>query len=124
MHHDLARGIVGITAAGAAMRLRKPILICLSLPLLFCRGASNLPALLAPDLVLHNGKIVTFDKDFSVAQPAAIKKGRFVAVGSDRDVLPLAASRARKIDLQGKTVLPDPRQPVDYFRPFRISFLQ
>ncbi len=44
---------------------------------------SDVPDVLAPDMVLHNGKIVTVDEDFSIAQAVAIKDGRFVAVGSD-----------------------------------------
>ena len=61
---------------------------------------------LAPDLVLHNGKIVTVDQDFSIAQAVAIKNGRFVAVGSDSEILALAGAQTERVDLEGKTILP------------------
>ena len=58
------------------------------------------------DLVLRNGKIITVDRDFSIKQAVAIRDGRFVAVGSDRDVRVLTARRTRVIDLGGRTVIP------------------
>ncbi|MBI2820988.1 MAG: amidohydrolase family protein, partial [Acidobacteria bacterium] len=69
-------------------------------------GASDFSGVLAPDKILHNGKIVTVDKDFSMAEAVAIKDGRFLAVGSNAEILPLAGARTEKIDLGGKTVLP------------------
>ncbi len=39
------------------------------------------------DLILHNGKVVTVDPAFSIRQAVAVKDGRIVATGSDRDVL-------------------------------------
>lgn len=68
--------------------------------------APEIPEVLAPDLVLFNGKVVTVDGEFSIAQAVAIKDGRFIAVGSDAQILPLAAGRTEKVDLEGKTVLP------------------
>ncbi|MEO7143219.1 MAG: amidohydrolase family protein, partial [Bryobacteraceae bacterium] len=59
------------------------------------------------DLIFHNGKIVTVDANFSIAQAVAIKGNRIVAVGTNREVL--AAERGpatRIIDLHGRTVLP------------------
>ena len=37
----------------------------------------------APDLVVYNGKIVTVDGAFSVAQAASIRAGKFAMVGTD-----------------------------------------
>lgn len=58
------------------------------------------------ELVLHNGNIVTMNAREPRAQAIAIARGRIVAVGSDADVLHLAAAGTKKIDLGGKTVLP------------------
>src|SRR5687768_13009020 len=69
-------------------------------------AATEVPDALAPDLILHNGKIVTVDDSFSIAQAVAIKNGRFLAVGSNGAILPLAGSKTEKVDLQGRTVLP------------------
>lgn len=60
----------------------------------------------APDLILHHGKIVTVDQKFSIAEALAVSGDRISAVGSNDDVLKLAGPTARKIDLEGKTVIP------------------
>jgi predicted amidohydrolase YtcJ len=59
-----------------------------------------------PDLILHNGKIVTVDKDFSIRQALAVKGERIVAVGSDDEVRKLAGPKTAVVDLHGKMVLP------------------
>jgi len=58
------------------------------------------------DLVLVNGKVVTVDKDFSIAQAVAIRGDRIMAVGPDEQVRALAGSGKEILDLKGKTVLP------------------
>jgi hypothetical protein len=65
-----------------------------------------LSAALAPDVVYFNGKIVTVDARFSTVQAVAVRDGRFVAVGSNAAVRPLAESDTEVVDLGGKTVLP------------------
>ncbi|HTK36769.1 MAG TPA: amidohydrolase [Caulobacteraceae bacterium] len=60
----------------------------------------------APDLIIYDAKIVTVDGRFSVARAAAVKDGRFTAVGSDAAVLKTAGPRTVKVDLHGRTVLP------------------
>jgi predicted amidohydrolase YtcJ len=59
-----------------------------------------------PDLILFNGNFWTVDPRMPRAQAVAISGGRFLAVGSNEDVLHLASVRTRKIDLGQKTVLP------------------
>jgi predicted amidohydrolase YtcJ len=59
-----------------------------------------------PELILHNGNIWTVDAAQPRAQAVAIAHGRFLAVGSNSDVLNFAGAGVRKIDLGGKTVLP------------------
>ncbi len=59
-----------------------------------------------PDLILHNGNFFTVDDAQPHAQAIAISNGHFIAVGSNSEVLNLAAPGVRKIDLGGKTVLP------------------
>lgn len=58
------------------------------------------------DVLLVNGKIVTVDDRFSIAQALAIKGQRIVAVGSNGDIAKLADGKTRKLDLGGKTVIP------------------
>jgi predicted amidohydrolase YtcJ len=77
----------------------------------FMQGMSSLLGLALlrteePETVLYNGNIWTVDEAQPRAQAAAISGARFVAVGSNVDVLPLATARTRKIDLAFKSVLP------------------
>jgi predicted amidohydrolase YtcJ len=60
----------------------------------------------AIDTVLTNGKIITVDDRFSIAQAVAIRGDRFVAVGSNQDITRLAGPNTRRIDLGGKAVIP------------------
>jgi predicted amidohydrolase YtcJ len=59
-----------------------------------------------PDLILYNGNFWTVDPHTPRAQAVAIGNCRFIAVGSNEEVLNLAAGRSRKVDLGQKTVLP------------------
>lgn len=59
-----------------------------------------------PDYIIHNAKIITVDRDFSIAEAAAISKGRFLTVGSNEAVLRTAGPETRRIDLKGAAVLP------------------
>lgn len=59
-----------------------------------------------PDLILHNGNFWTVDPRAPRAQAVAISDGRFLAVGTNDEILSFATARTRKIDLAKKTVLP------------------
>lgn len=61
---------------------------------------------LAPDLLLVNGRILTMDARNAVAEAVAVRDGKIVAVGSTREVEPLAGASTRVIDLDGRTALP------------------
>ena len=58
------------------------------------------------DVVYHNGKIYTMDEQRSWAQAVAVKDGRLIAVGSDKQVLSSAGPDTEKIDLAGSMTLP------------------
>jgi hypothetical protein len=58
------------------------------------------------DLILSNGKIVTVDDRFTIAQAVAIKGNRIVAIGANQEIDRLAAPNARRINLRGRTVIP------------------
>jgi len=59
-----------------------------------------------PDLILSNGKVITVDEKFSIAQAVAVRGDRIVAVGTNEDVLRLAGPGTRRIDLRGRSVIP------------------
>jgi predicted amidohydrolase YtcJ len=60
----------------------------------------------APDAIYFNGKIVTVSSSKPTAQAVAILAGRFMAVGASDDILRLADSHTRRINLEGRCVLP------------------
>ena len=83
--------VVGMLVAGAA---------AISMRSVFAQGA------ITADLILSNGKIVTVDDRFTIAQAVAIKGNRIVAVGANQEMDRLAAPNARRINLRGRTVIP------------------
>src|SRR5437762_11591676 len=59
-----------------------------------------------PDLILTNGKIITVDERFSIAQAVAIRGDRIVATGTNQESGRLAGANTRTTDLKGKAVIP------------------
>ena len=58
------------------------------------------------DTILRNGKILTVDAQFSIAEAVAILDSEVLAVGTNDDVLKLAGPDTLKMDLKGRTVTP------------------
>ncbi|MBI4447304.1 MAG: amidohydrolase family protein [Acidobacteria bacterium] len=58
------------------------------------------------DMILYNGKVVTVDANFSLAEAIAIRGEKIIAVGKTDDVLRLSDETTQKIDLKGRTVIP------------------
>jgi predicted amidohydrolase YtcJ len=58
------------------------------------------------DTILVNGKIVTVDDRFTIAEGLAIRSGRVVAVGTIADIEKLKGPQTRVIDLNRRTVIP------------------
>ena len=79
---------------------QKFVFILLSVGVLFGCKSYN------PDMILMNGKIITVDKDFTIAEAVAIEKDKIIAVGSDAEIRKLAVSSTRTLDLEGKVVIP------------------
>ena len=59
-----------------------------------------------PEMILHNGKIVTMNDGATIAQALAVRQGKFLAVGTNAEILRLAGPKTVRIDLRGRTVLP------------------
>lgn len=70
------------------------------------RSSTALAAGAPADLIIRDAHIVTVDSRFSTAQAAAIRDGRFIAVGSDAQVLKTKGPNTRVLDLHRLTVLP------------------
>ena len=58
------------------------------------------------DTVLYNGKVLTVDDDFSVAEGVAIRDGKILAVGTAEDLEQYAGPDTERLDLAGRTVVP------------------
>jgi predicted amidohydrolase YtcJ len=73
------------------------------------RPAQTAPAELAArraDLILSNAKIITVDRDFTIARAIAISGDRILAVGSNDAMAAHTTSETRVLDLKGRTVMP------------------
>jgi predicted amidohydrolase YtcJ len=58
------------------------------------------------DKIFVNGKIVTVDDRFTVAQALAVRGQRIMAVGTSADIEKLKGPATEVIDLRGRTVIP------------------
>jgi len=58
------------------------------------------------DLILYNGKITTLDRQMPEVQAVAIRAGRFVAVGTDQELMARADAATKRIDLKGRRAIP------------------
>ncbi len=58
------------------------------------------------DLILRNGKFATMERARPFAEAAAVREGKFSAVGSEADVLRQKGPQTRLVDVKGKTVIP------------------
>jgi len=71
-------------------------------PLLLFASENGTP----PDTVFYNGNVLTVDPGFRRVEAFAVIGDRIVSVGTTAEILALAGSQTRKVDLQGKTVIP------------------
>src|SRR6266849_4403358 len=97
MHRELSRrdvlqaGAMGV-AAGLAATLAPG-------------GLAAQPAAGA-DLIVCNGRLATQDARRSFAAAVAMRAGRFVAVGTDADIMAYRGDTTQMIDVGGRTVIP------------------
>ena len=84
----------------AATAMRVACLLVLCACVLVAQQANQ------PSLILNNGKILTVDKNFSIAQAVAVTGNKITAVGTSADIMKLAGPNTQVIDLKGRTVVP------------------
>ncbi len=58
------------------------------------------------DLILHNARIATQDDKRSFAEALAIKSNRFLAVGTEKEVMAYRGDNTEVINLNRRTVIP------------------
>jgi hypothetical protein len=64
------------------------------------------PRVAPADTILRNGKIVTVDAAFTIAQSVAVAGDRIIAVGPDDAMAAHTGPATRIVDLKGRTVVP------------------
>src|SRR5262245_38435170 len=77
-------------------------------------GAQSLPPEVVsyPEVIVHNGKIYTMDDKSNTATPStivealAIRDGKIIATGNNKQILSLRGPQTRVIDVKGRTVVP------------------
>jgi len=82
----------------------KFLVLILIIPILIFQ--STCKPMQSADIILYNGKIITVDHNFSIAEALAISDGKIVAVGTNRQIKRYASSKTETIDLKRKTVIP------------------
>jgi predicted amidohydrolase YtcJ len=76
----------------------------------------------AADLIIHGGRVLVLDPRFSTVEAVAIRAGQVIAVGRERDVLPLAGRGTDLIDARGATVLPGVNDSHIHLNSFGLTF--
>src|SRR5262245_4025745 len=59
-----------------------------------------------PDAIFYNGKVITVDSGFTIAQAFAVRGDQYVAVGTNAAIQALAGANTRSVDLRGSAIIP------------------
>ena len=65
-----------------------------------------LPRPPAPDVIFINGRVITVDRNFTIAEGVAIAGDRILTIGNSDQLRSLAGPSTRIVDLKGNTVIP------------------
>lgn len=63
-------------------------------------------AIAAPDLVVVNGDVYTVDAEYPRAEAFAVEDGKFLAIGTNKEIRALADANTKIVDANGRTVTP------------------
>src|ERR1700759_4293297 len=58
------------------------------------------------DVIAYNGKIATQDEQRSMVEAVAVRDGKFLAVGTDREMMALRSDQTQLINLNKRTAIP------------------
>ncbi|MBI3896370.1 MAG: amidohydrolase family protein [Acidobacteria bacterium] len=88
----------------------KVLLLCFAVVLSTASG-QNTTAVLEklrayPDLIVVNGNIVTMDAGMNRYQAMAVRQGRIVVLGSDKEIRALRGPKTGMLDAKGRMILP------------------
>lgn len=83
--------------------MKTTLLVLLALPLVISSGRS--PSI-AADVIFKNGNIYTVNEGQPHAEAIAVKEGKIVFVGSNKDARAYEGAGSRIVDLHGNTIVP------------------
>ena len=81
-------------------------ILVVSLVYLSSQGFWNESSNSAPDMIIHNGVILTMEQSPVQVEALAIQDEYIVAIGNENDILAPAGPTTQFIDLEGRTLLP------------------
>src|SRR5690349_16013234 len=80
--------------------------VALALPALAAAQALPPEVVAYADTIFTNGKVLTVDKDFIIAEAIAVRDGKVLATGTTGAIERMAGPKTKRIDLAGKSVIP------------------
>src|SRR5688572_2249663 len=86
-------------------RLWNGFIVCAIVATALLSGAQAM-AQQPADVILHNGKVLTVDTNFTIVPAIAIRGNSVAAVGQNADILAMRGSGTQVVDLKGRTVVP------------------
>ncbi len=87
-------------------RTLRGALLAASLIAQICGVSANAREIAPADTVLVNGQLITVDPNDRVAQALAIRQGKIIRVGTDKEVRRLIGIKTTVIDLHGRAATP------------------
>ena len=81
-------------------------LVVFSIAYVAMLAGSHAMAQQTADVILHNGKVLTVDTNFSIVPAIAIRGNQVAAVGQNAEILAMRGAGTQVIDLKGRTVVP------------------
>jgi predicted amidohydrolase YtcJ len=86
--------------------MRNTIGLAIILITMFAIMHSGCKSAQTADMILINGKILTVDQQFTIAEAVAVSSGKILATGTNKKIGRMAGSGTKVIDLKGSTVVP------------------
>jgi len=84
----------------------KGVLVTGLMAVLVSTGCADKTVPVTVDTIYFNGNVITVNSEELVAEAIAIADGKVLAVGGTKDIIAMATGKTRKINLDGKTMVP------------------
>jgi predicted amidohydrolase YtcJ len=101
------------------MKIYSILFCCLTVLFVSCDSKKE-----TVDLIIHNGNIITIDDNKPVVQALAVSNDKIFATGTNKEILSLANSETKVIDLLGKTAIPGLIEGHAHFMSYGYSMMK